>query len=378
MSQTPPSLPDIVKSNESGRISLAFTVLLGIAFFSSIEILGSVLFAFRKYKGRYIYCMLIASLGILVYSIFNFTLLYALLNPYVSVACGSIGWIFMVTGQALVLHSRLHLIVKNRTKVKWVLIMICTNAICVHLAQTGLALKVNLSFSHPSTTTTNKAHQAVEMHMQGKGKYTPWIWGTKISTTVFTLQDFLISSLYIFESHHVMQAGSTLRGKTCRLVMHHLILANIFIISLDALQLAFEWTELYTIYPASKPVLYALKLKLAFRVLNNLTDFTNNLCNNNKQRNGAGGGSRSFKPTTSISASLYGKELAQRTPDGQILRATQVIVQNCDVLYEQEGGGGCEKRFSAEEYSVYAGDENMHMQMEFKQPEDIDFVCRGP
>ncbi len=49
----------------------------------------------------------------------------------------------MVTGQALVLHSRLHLIVRSQRKLRLVLIMIIVNAIIVHGTQSGLALKVS-------------------------------------------------------------------------------------------------------------------------------------------------------------------------------------------------------------------------------------------
>ncbi len=50
-------------------VGLAVTALTGISLFGSLELLCSIFFTFRRYRGKYFYCMLIASVGVGVYSI---------------------------------------------------------------------------------------------------------------------------------------------------------------------------------------------------------------------------------------------------------------------------------------------------------------------
>jgi hypothetical protein len=44
-----------------------------------------------------------------------------------------IGWCTMITGQSVVLYSRLHLVMHNKKRLRTVLIMIITNALWLHI-----------------------------------------------------------------------------------------------------------------------------------------------------------------------------------------------------------------------------------------------------
>lgn len=59
----------------------------------------------------------------------------------VSVTFICLGWYCMVTGQSLVLYSRLHLVVRRR--LRWVLGMIILNAIVLHGGTTVLVFGVS-------------------------------------------------------------------------------------------------------------------------------------------------------------------------------------------------------------------------------------------
>lgn len=54
-------------------------------------------------------------------------------NPHVAGVVIGISWWCMVTGQALVLYSRLHLVVRDKRKIRWVLVMIITNFFILHI-----------------------------------------------------------------------------------------------------------------------------------------------------------------------------------------------------------------------------------------------------
>jgi hypothetical protein len=75
-------------------------------------------------------------------------LVFDIINNYITVAFILIGWTCMVTGQSLVLYSRLHIIVSNVQKLKWILAMIILDGIILHPTVAALAMKVGLVISN--------------------------------------------------------------------------------------------------------------------------------------------------------------------------------------------------------------------------------------
>ncbi len=84
--------------------------------YNSVELVAIILFTFKKYQGLYFWSLLLSSIGILPYAL-------GFLLKYMSVTTGNarwgaiflltIGWYPMITGQALVLWSRLHLLLQG-------------------------------------------------------------------------------------------------------------------------------------------------------------------------------------------------------------------------------------------------------------------------
>ena len=66
---------------------------------------------------------------------------------YIIVVFVNFGWTCMVTGQSLVLFSRLHLIVLNTRKLRWILAMIIVDCIVFTPATLVAGIKVRLSLS---------------------------------------------------------------------------------------------------------------------------------------------------------------------------------------------------------------------------------------
>jgi hypothetical protein len=122
-------------------IDSAFTA---IALFNVIELNVVIWMTFKRRKGLYFYSLLVASWGIAVYALSSIMKLYRVWqNDYVSMAFITIGWYAMVTGQSVVQYSRLHLVVHNRNKIKWVLWMIIINFFLFHIPTTVMTYGVS-------------------------------------------------------------------------------------------------------------------------------------------------------------------------------------------------------------------------------------------
>ena len=123
--------------------SLALQVIIGLGtgltVYNAIELVVLILITFSRYRGLYFWSLLISSLGLIPYALgFDFKFFEVLTGDarWFSVALLSIGWYPMVTGQSVVLWSRLHLIVsgeRGRKILIWTKWMIIVDAIVLHI-----------------------------------------------------------------------------------------------------------------------------------------------------------------------------------------------------------------------------------------------------
>lgn len=90
--------------------------------------------------------------------------------------------------------------------------------------------------------------------------------------TGFSIQEIIISGLYLWETRKILAPGRVFQRKETRKVFLHLIWVNIFIIFLDAALLGTEYANLFSIQTVFKAAIYSLKLRLEFVVLNQLMD----------------------------------------------------------------------------------------------------------
>lgn len=90
--------------------------------------------------------------------------------------------------------------------------------------------------------------------------------------TGFTIQEFIISGLYLYETRKILRPGKMFQKKKTRQVFHHLIWVNVFIIILDIALLSTEYAGLFSIQTVFKAAVYSVKLRFEFVVLNQLMD----------------------------------------------------------------------------------------------------------
>ncbi|KAF4974584.1 hypothetical protein FZEAL_8511 [Fusarium zealandicum] len=221
-----------------------------VACYNSIEILISLLNRFKRHDGLYFWSMLTATLGIVLHSLVVLLRYYSLGPNFLLSVLTCIGWYGMVTGQSVVLYSRLHLIVSDKTKTRWVLVMIITNFFILHVPVTVLFLGSN---------TKDSARFLLAFNIY-----------ERIQLAGFFLQESIISGLYIWETARGLKPIFAFKRAIERKVIRHLIIVNILVILLDITLLLTQYLSHFQIQTTYKPVVYSIKLKMEFIVLNKL------------------------------------------------------------------------------------------------------------
>ncbi|KAM0270414.1 hypothetical protein ACHAQH_009461 [Verticillium albo-atrum] len=221
-----------------------------IACYNCIEILITLLDCFKRHNGLYFWSMLFCSLGILIHSIVVLLRYYALGPNFALAVLTCVGWYGMVTGFSIVLYSRLHLVVADGAKTRWVLVMIITSFFVFHVPVTVLFLGSNTRH----TATFLKAFDVYE----------------RIQLAGFCIQECLISGFYIVDIIRTVKPILAIKLPKERKIITHLVIVNVFVIVLDISLLVTQYTGNFQIQTTYKPVVYSIKLKLEFVILNRL------------------------------------------------------------------------------------------------------------
>ena len=218
-----------------------------VAWVYAVEINITIFLTFKRRNGLYFWSLLLSSWGIALHAM-GFILKFLVGANWI-LACTiiDVGWVPMVTGQAFVLYSRLHLIVRSRRTLRLILGMIFFNAAALHL---------------PTIVTffgANSPHSAL------------WIDKFNIVERIqlagFCVQEFIISTIYLYSTTRLL--GSTYHNMSKK-VMGELIIINCVCIGMDIVLIVLEYTNQYIGEASMKPMIYAIKLKLEFTVLNQL------------------------------------------------------------------------------------------------------------
>ena len=262
---TNPDLPpDLSNNGVNGEkipvnipIYMAIGAFTAVAWFNVIELNIQVFLTFKRHRGLYFWSLLISSYGCVLHAL-GFLLKFFQITPndYVSCTIITIGWYSMVTGQAIVLYSRLHLVVREQRVLRAVLIMIIVDAICLHIPTT--VLTYGSAVNAPPNVVISFTHAFNKME--------------RVQMTFFCLQEFIISGIYVYNTIRLLRP--VYHGKT-RKVMMQLIWINLIIIGMDVVLLIMEYSNNYEIEATLKAMVYSIKLKLEFAVLNQLMTLAN-------------------------------------------------------------------------------------------------------
>ncbi|KAH8754190.1 hypothetical protein F5883DRAFT_650723 [Diaporthe sp. PMI_573] len=229
--------------------SMIIAAMFGITCINCGEIFFLIFYTFKRYTGLYFWSMIAAVVGTFVEAISNLFRLYNVGPNMLMAVLLAVGWWGEVTGQSLVLYSRLHLIVSDQRKIRLVLIMIITNFVVVQIPNVVLWLGWNMNLSG---------------FVPGFNVF------ERVQLVIFAVQEFIISGLYIWEVGHGLKPTIALKGGEARAVVRELVVINTIVILLDISLIVTVYTGHLDIQIAYQPLVYSTKLKLEFLVLNKL------------------------------------------------------------------------------------------------------------
>ncbi|PWY88880.1 integral membrane protein [Aspergillus sclerotioniger CBS 115572] len=239
-------------TGDSLAIQAALACFLGCALYSAIELVILVFLTFHVYRGLYFWSLLISTaLGIIPQAL-GLLLKYFMLAPiWIPVTLSTFGWAIMVTGQSVVLYSRLHLLTSNKKVLRFVRYMIIIDAIVFQIPQ------IILSYG--------------SVYGSFRYSYIYNIWA-KVQLTGFFVQEIIISTIFIVQTFRLLRLYPH-RSKRRTSIMEQLLVINTVIIMMDISLLALEYMDLFILQTVLKTFSYTVKLKLEFAVLSRLVSF---------------------------------------------------------------------------------------------------------
>ncbi|KAG5657884.1 hypothetical protein KAF25_007917 [Fusarium avenaceum] len=226
-----------------------------LSLYNAIELLILISLKFKRRAGLYFWSILFASFGILPYCLGWMIVYFDLTLDYIGMIIETVGWALVISGQAVVLYSRLHLIITDIKLLRGVLIMIVFNGLVWHTTMTVL-----LFGSEYSPRDNRRGFNNIFNIME------------KISMCCFYLQELIISGLYLWKSADILK---TAFGNT-RIMLYKLFAINFVIVLMDITLMVIEFHDWYVWEQGIKLVTYSVKLKLEFAVLSELIEFVRN------------------------------------------------------------------------------------------------------
>ena len=247
-----------------------------IAWVYTIELDIVILYTFKRRNGLYFWSLLVSSWGCALHAL-GFILKFLVGTSWlIDLPFIEVGWVCMVTGQAFVLYSRLHLVVRKPRTLNHVLALIIVDAIVLHLPT------IIFTYGSNSPNADFWVHKFNVME--------------RIQLAGFCIQESVISTIYIVSTVRLL--GAIYHSMT-RKVMFQLILINGLCIGMDIVLIGLEYSNNYVGEASIKPMIYAIKLKLEFAVLNQLMGLTKaGLTEGNRWRSGNDGNSHELRDRT--------------------------------------------------------------------------------
>ncbi|CAL5874593.1 uncharacterized protein PFLUO_LOCUS8890 [Penicillium psychrofluorescens] len=223
---------------------------IAIAWYNALELIVLCFTTFKRYGGCYFWCLLIASISIIPFALGYLLIIYNIYDNLFPVAMELIAWCGMVTGQSLVLWSRLHLVVHNPAILRYTLAMIITCAIIFHIPASVLELG-----SHSNES---------DLFSKGFSVF------ERIQLVGFSLQEVILSAIYSWEAVRLLNLRP--RGDY-KGILIQLLVVNMIMVCMDAAIIGVQYSGLFDIHVTLKAMCYSIKLKLEYAVLGKLVVF---------------------------------------------------------------------------------------------------------
>jgi uncharacterized membrane protein len=210
-------------------------------------VLGLAFATFSRYNTLYFWAICVCAVGCIMFAGGFLDLFYKLYIPdnstiYRPLVVLTIGWYGMVTGFALVMYSRLYIVNVPKKYIQMMKYFIIYNVIFSHFPTTVLTFGANVV----KTEEWVNGYAAME----------------KLQMTMFCIQEVLLGAMYLHYTRNMR-----LNKKITALVRQTLYI-NIAVLCLDFSMLFIEYIGLYDYQIMLKVVVYSIKLKMEFLILN--------------------------------------------------------------------------------------------------------------
>ncbi|KAK1991561.1 integral membrane protein [Colletotrichum falcatum] len=252
----------------NGAVELTRNELMAVAalatagIYNATEIYVFIFATFRRRRGRYFWSMIVADSGILVHAVASLVHYLTRTPPAVPGAFALVAWIAMVTGQSLVLWSRLHLVVYTRRWVRLVLALIVADACVLHVPMTVL-WALSAATPPPDKAAWLRRYYVYE----------------KVAIVLFSVQETLITGVFARQGFLNLKPLFAFKTRTARQICCYLLSLFALVLLLDVGLIILEYANKSVFQTTSKPFVYSIKLKVEFIVLNKLLSFTKmNMC----------------------------------------------------------------------------------------------------
>lgn len=142
---------------------------LGAAIWNAVGMFPMIFLTFKRLWTLYFWAMILSTIGILICSASQIiSVATPQVNTMINGVMSCVGWVFMVTGQSVVLYSRLHLLAITPRVLRLVLWMIIVNGVTIHV--TGTVLTVGTRLKPPESISFTQAYRSVH-HLQRNNSY---------------------------------------------------------------------------------------------------------------------------------------------------------------------------------------------------------------
>lgn len=195
-----------------------------VAWVYAIELNLLIFLTFKRKGGLYFWSLLISSWGLSLHGL-GFILKFLVGTSWLlDIPMITTGWVAMVTGQAFVLYSRLHLILRDLRILRCILRLILFNVLTLHVP----IVLFTYGSNSPSATSGNWTSRFNTME--------------RIQLTRFYIQETIISIIYI---HSTVKLLKSIYHTSTRTVMMQLMLINCTCIGMDVVLICLEYTNKY-------------------------------------------------------------------------------------------------------------------------------------
>jgi hypothetical protein len=134
-----------------------FTAFYALTIYNAAKVIVLIFATFKRYSACYFWSLIVATSGLII-STFGSAWYFDGNNPdkFGPVSLGVFGWAAFVPGQAVVLWSRLRLVVHSITLLRGLLVMIIVNAVILYIPTIVLAFLGTLP--HPDSKVSHTVY----------------------------------------------------------------------------------------------------------------------------------------------------------------------------------------------------------------------------